>query len=293
MSLTANQPAPPEPKMIGTREVHPIGIGTWGMGGDRLSDDNIYADYRYDDREIEAIRYSLAMGQNHIDTATLYGDGHAEEIVGRAIQGSDRDRLYVATKVWRSHSLRNAVPHSAENSLRRLGISYLDLLYVHAPWDAIPMAEYIAGLCDAQAAGLTRAIGVSNFTTEQLEEAMALSTYPIVANQVEYNILKRGAVTDRMVEFCRKHSITIVAYRPVVRGTLADSAESAIVLDAAAEVGCTPAQLALAWLLSQSGVVAIPKATSSEHIDENLGALLVRLPQPIVRRLDRVARGES
>jgi diketogulonate reductase-like aldo/keto reductase len=289
MNSSAERPTPLEPKKIGTREVHPLGIGTWGMGGHRLSDGNIYADYRYDEREIEAIRYSIGMGQNHIDTAALYGAGHTEEIVGLAVQGAERQHLFVATKVWRSHSLRNAVPHSAEESLKRLGMSYLDLLYVHAPWDAIPMQEYIGGLCDAQSAGLTRAIGVSNFTTQQLEEAMALSTYPIVANQVHYNILNHGPVTDRMCEFCRKHGIAIVAYRPVEQRLLADRAESPVVLDAAAEVGCTPAQLSLAWLLAQHGVVAIPNATSPEHIDENLGALLVRLPPPMLRRLDQVS----
>ena len=288
MSLSEARPPAPEPKQIGGREVHPIGIGTWGMGGARLADDNIFADYRYDDREIEAIRYSIGMGQNHIDTAAMYGAGHTEEIVGKALRGMDRERLFVATKVWRSHSLRNAVPHSAEDSLRRLGISQLDLLYVHVPWDAIPAAEYIGGLCDAQAAGLTRAIGVSNFSREQLEEAMALSTYPIVANQVHYNLLNHGLVTEEMREFCRQHGITIVAYRPVERRLLADQTESSTILDAAAEVGCTPAQLSIAWLLAQRGVVTIPKAGHPEHVDENLGALHVRLSESIVRRLNRV-----
>jgi len=290
MSFSETRPAGPESKRIGGREVHPIGIGTWGMGGDRLSDDNIYADYRYDEREIEAIRYSIGMGQNHIDTAAIYGSGHTEEIVGKAVRGLDRERLYIATKVWRSHSLRNAVPHSAEDSLRRLGISVLDLLYVHAPWDAIPMAEYIGGLCDAQAAGLTRAIGVSNFSREQLEEAMSLSTYPIVANQVHYSVLNHGPVTEEMREFCRKHGITIVAYMPVERRALADRTESSAVLDIAAEVGCTPAQLAIAWLLAQRGVVTIPKAGQSEHIDENLGSLHVRFSESILRQLERVGR---
>lgn len=293
MSSSQARPAVLEPRQIGGREVHPIGIGTWGMGGDRFADDTIYADYRYDEREIEAIRYSIGMGQNHIDTAAIYGAGHTEEIVGRALRGMDRERLFIATKVWRSHSLRNAVPHSAEDSLRRLGISQLDLLYIHAPWDAVPSDEYIGGLCDAQAAGLTRAIGVSNFSLEQLEEAIRLSTYPIVANQVHYNLLNHGPVTEDMREFCRKHGITIVAYRPIERRALADRTKSPVVLDIAAEVGCTPAQLSIAWLLAQQGVVTIPKAGQSEHIDENLSALHVRLSEPILRRLDRVARAEE
>lgn len=271
---------------IGDREVHPIGIGTWGMGGDRLSDGNPYADYRDDEREIEAIRYSLAQGQNHIDTAQLYGAGHTEEIVGEAIAGTDRERLFVATKVWRTHSLRNAVPRAAEESLRKLRIDAIDLLYVHAPWDAIPMEEYIGGLNDAVDAGLAKALGVSNFTADQLERAVSMSRHPIVANQVHYNLLARSSVDERMRGLCSQHGISIVAYRPVERRMLADHAESAAVLDAAADIGCTPAQLAIAWLISQPHVVTIPKASTPEHIDENLGAIRVAIPEDIRRKID-------
>lgn len=248
------------------------------MGGDRLSDGNPYADYRNDEREIEAIRYSVGLGQNHIDTAQLYGAGHTEEIVGEAIAGLDRERLFIATKVWRSHSLRHAVPRAAEESLRKMRISEIDLLYVHAPWDAIPMDEYIGGLNDAQDAGLTKAIGVSNFTASQLREAISLSRHPIVANQVHYNYLARDAMDDEMRALCAQHGITIVAYRPVERRKLADATESAAVLDAAADLGCTPAQYAIAWLINQPNVVTIPKASSPEHIDENFGATRVTIP---------------
>lgn len=259
------------------------------MGGERLSDGNIFADYRNDDREVEAIRYSLGLGQNHIDTAAVYGAGHTEEIVGRAIAGEDRDRLFVATKVWRSHSLRHAVPYGAEESLRRLGLTHLDLLYVHALWDAIPLEESVAGLCDAQAAGLTRAIGVSNYSLKELERAMEVSTYPIVANQVHYNLLNHGPVDDSMREYCDRHGITIVAYRPVERRLLADRTNSAEVLDIAAEAGCTPAQLAIAWLIFQRGVVTVPKSGNPSHIDENISALQVRLTDSQLRRLDQLA----
>ncbi|MFW5688842.1 MAG: aldo/keto reductase [Spirochaetota bacterium] len=273
---------------IAGRSVHPIGIGTWGMGGDRLEDGNIFADYRADAREVEAIRYSVGMGQNHIDTAQLYGAGHTEEIVGAAIADLDRDSLFVATKVWRSHSLRNAVPKAAEESLRKLGLDALDLLYVHAPWDAIPMEEYINGLNDALDAGLTRAIAVSNFTTAQLREAISLSRHPISANQVHYNILERSSVDDEMRALCAQHGITIVAYRPVERRLLADETSSSVVLDAAAEIGCTPAQLAIAWLIGQPHVVTIPKASSPAHVDENLGAMQVTIPPEIRARLDAI-----
>jgi len=274
---------------IGGREVHPIGIGTWGMGGDRLEDGNPYADYRNDEREIAAIRYAIGMGQNHIDTAQLYGAGHTEEIVGEAIRGLDREKLFIATKVWRSHSLRHAVPRAAEESLRKLGIGTLDLLYVHAPWDAIPMSEYVAGLNDAMDAGLTRAIAVSNFSSDQLEQAISLSRHPIAANQVHYNVLHRAAVDQKMRGLCAQHGIAIVAYRPVERRLLADRASSPAVLDAAAALGCTPAQLAIAWLIDQPNVVAIPKATATGHIDENRAAMSVSLDPDTRARLAGIA----
>ncbi len=277
---------------IGSRAVHPIGIGTWGMGGDRLEDGEIFADYRDDERAVEAIRYSIGLGQNHIDTAQLYGAGHTEEIVGEAISSFDRDQLFVATKVWRSHSLRHAVPRAAEESLRKLGIDEIDLLYVHAPWDAIPMEEYISGLNDAVDAGLTRAIAVSNFTSGQLRDALELTRHPIVANQVHYNVLRHGVVDSEMRALCARHDITIVAYRPVERRLLADRTSAPAVLDAAAAVGCTPAQLAIAWLIGQRGVVTIPKASSFSHIDENLGAMSVHIPDRIRARLDIVGREE-
>ncbi len=263
------------------------------MGGDRLPDGEIFADYRDDDREIEAIRAAVELGQNHIDTAQLYGAGHTEEIVGEAISGLDREELFIATKVWRSHSLRHAVPHAAEESLRKLRIDVLDLLYVHAPWDSIPMDEYIAGLDDAVDAGLTRAIAVSNFSADQLLTAVRLSRHPIVANQVRYNLLHHGQVDSHMRDICAEHGVTIVAYRPVERRLLADQATSPAVLDIAAEVGCTPAQLAIAWVINQPGVVTIPKASSREHLEENLAATRVQIPGGAQARLDSLGRRDG
>jgi diketogulonate reductase-like aldo/keto reductase len=274
-------------RRIGDRELHPIGIGTWGMGGDRLSDGGMFADYREDDRQVRAIRYSISRGQNHIDTAQIYGAGHTEEIVGEAINGFNREQLFIATKVWRSHSLRHAVPRAAENSLRKLNVDILDLLYVHAPWDGIPMAEYIGGINDAQDAGLTKAIGVSNFNVEQLAFAVSASKHPIVANQIHYNFLKRDCADAAMIKFCADHDITIVAYRPVERRLLADKVVVSALIDAAERIGCSTAQLAIAWLIAQENVVTIPKASTPEHIDENIAAANLRIPDDVLVSLNR------
>ncbi len=277
-------------KRINDRPVHPLGIGTWGFGGERLSDGNVFAEYRYDGEHVESIRYSISRGQDHIDTAQFYGAGHTEEIVGKAIEGIDREKVFVATKVWRTHSLRNAVPKAAEMSLRSLGTDYIDLLYVHFPWDAIEMQEYIDGLNDAREAGLTRSIGVSNFTLEQLRAAVSISRYPIVAAQVHYNVTERGPVTAEYLSYCRENDITVVAYRPIAKSMLAGNSAIREVREIAERRGCTPAQVALAWLVYQEGVVTIPKASSREHIDENLGAMDVRLRASDIDILDRVVQ---
>ncbi len=265
-------------KSIGGVPVHPLGIGTWGMGGDRLDEHTVYADYDNDQAEVDAIRYCLSRGQNHIDTAQLYGAGHTEEIVGQAIRGQDRSRLFLASKVWKTHAARrSAVVKAVVGMLRRLGTDYLDLLYTHAPYEAIPLEVTVAGLNDALEAGLTRAIGVSNFDLDQLRRAAASSRNSIAAAQLHYNLLERGKVTGELLAYCREEGIAVVAYRPVERRLLADRAEEPAVLQVASRLGCTPAQVALAWLIDQEGVIPIPKASRREHIDENLGALRVRL----------------
>lgn len=262
-----------EAKQIAGFPVHPIGIGTWGMGGARSADGTVYASYDRDEEEAEAIRYSLSLGQNHIDTAQLYGAGHTEEIVGAAIGGFPRDRLFLATKVWKSHAASSlACRRAVGDSLRKLRTDYVDLVYTHGFWDAIPMEVTIGALDDVVDAGLARAMAVSNFSLEQLRKAAALSRHPIAANQVHYNVLERSLLTPDMLEFCRASGITIVAYRPVERSLLADRTQNPVVLEVASRCGRTPAQVAINWLIGQPGVVTIPKAVRREHVEENLRA---------------------
>ncbi len=258
---------------INGKKIHPIGIGTWAIGGSRFEDGSAFADYDHDDQYIDAIRYSISRGQNHIDTAQIYGVGHTEEIVGRAIRGLKRENLVIASKVNKSHALRSAVPKAAEGMLSRLGIDRLDLLYVHGPWNVLPMKEYIAGVNDALEAGLTDAIGVSNFNAEQLKEALSLTRNPLVANQVHYNLLDRGHVTQDLIDLCLKENILIVAYRPLERKLLADQCANTSILRLADKYKRPVSQIAINWLLAQKNVVVIPKAAMREHIDENLASL--------------------
>jgi diketogulonate reductase-like aldo/keto reductase len=139
------------------------------------------------------------------------------------------------------------------------------------------MEVYIEGLDRVVEAGLARFVGVSNFDLSSLEQAVAMSDRPIVANQLLYNILERGRATPELLAFCRSHNITLVAYRPVERRQLADQATNEVVLRLARKYGCPVSHIAISWLIGQPGVVAIPKAVDRAHIDENLRATEVVL----------------
>jgi len=254
-------------KLIGDFKVHPIGIGTWGIGG--------YMEpvLGNEEKEIEAIRYSIRKGQDHIDTAEMYGKGHSEEVVGMAIEGFDRERLFIASKVHRNYTDSGDVLFSVEKILKRLNTEYLDLIYLHSYWEDENMGKYLEGINKVVKKGLARSLAVSNFNVEELKWSIAKTSYPISANQLNYNVLYKTEVTKEMVELCLKEEIAIVAYRPVERKLLADKCEDETVLKLAQKYNKTPAQIAINWLISQKNVIAIPKAVEKEHIDENIGAM--------------------
>lgn len=267
------------------KQVHKIGIGTWLMGGGVNSENGIvFADYDNDEKDIVAIRYSIEQGQNHIDTAQLYGERHCEELVGEAIKDLDRENLFIASKVWKSHSKRSAVLRSIEESLKRLNLDYIDMMYIHSGTNAFGMDEYIPGLNDAVDEGLIKGLAVSNFSLEQIKEAQALSKHPIIANQVLYNIIERERSPQELIDYCQEQNILVVAYRPVERRLLADKCELPEVLELAKKYNKTPAQISINWLLTQN-IIPIPKASQQAHIEENLGALNFELSSEDVQIL--------
>jgi diketogulonate reductase-like aldo/keto reductase len=265
-------------KKIGKFRVHPIGIGTWAVGGGMLP---IRGN---EEEEIRALRYSFKKGQNHIDTAEIYGRGHSEEVVGQAIKGLSRERLFVATKVWRNNATKSGIPKAAETSSRRLDVKYVDLLYVHFCWNEPDIEDYIEGLNKAQDTGLTKAIGVSNFNLSQLKIAVSISKNPIVALQNHYNVMHQGEVDKKMKDFCKKNKITIVAYSPLENCT-----RSKLVIKLAEKYDRSPAQIAINWLVSQDNVVTIPKSTDKEHIDENLGSMDFTMDKKDIKLLNNPA----
>jgi diketogulonate reductase-like aldo/keto reductase len=230
-----------------------LGLGTWRMG-ERARDAT---------REIAALKLGLDLGLTLIDTAEMYGDGGAEEIVRQAIEGR-RDEVFLVSKVLPQHAGRKAAIKACEESLERLGTDRLDLYLLH--WRGrVPLAETLEAFAALQSSGKIRRWGVSNF---DLKDMTALGATP-AANQVLFNLARRGIEWD-LLPWCRERGIPVMAYSPIEQGRiLGDKTLTRL----ARERGCSAAQLALAWVLGHDGVLAIPKAADPEHLREDRAAL--------------------
>ncbi len=271
------------------KALHPIGIGTWLIAGTyALSPTEKYRGAKpnttNEPTEIEAIRYSLSKGQNHIDCAELYGAFYTDEVVGKALIGAPREDLYIADKLWKSSVATGKVRPTVEKMLQKLGTEYLDLLYIHLAWDDAPWREALPQIDELIDTGLVRHLGVSNFTIPQMQEVMKLAKHPITANQIEYNILYKDAATQEFRDFCKTNDIQLIAYQPLKRtAVLANKTIQHI----AAQHDATPAQVALAWLIAKDAL-PIPKATQKVHIDENLRAVKLQLSVETISQLDEL-----
>lgn len=261
------------------KQLFPIGIGTWNIGGIFNPNDPTAkykgAEAAYDNEiaEIEAIRYSISKGQNHIDCAELYGAFHTDEVIGKAIAGLNREDLYIADKLWKTSVGKGLVRPTVEQMLKKLGTDYLDMLYIHAPWSEVDWREAISQIDELIDEGIVRHFGVSNFTVEGMRETQTISRHPIRANQMNYNLLYKDEVDKVFKTFCRKNEIQIIAYQPIKRKEVLANSR---VQEIAKRYETSPASIALAWLLNQ-GALPIPKAIQKEHIDENLAAANLKL----------------
>lgn len=270
------------------KPLFPIGIGTWNISS-RFNPNDPTAKYKgtetvkgNEEAEVEALRYSISKGQNHIDCAELYGAFYTDEVVGRALLGQKREDLYIGDKLWRTSVGAGLVRSTVEEMLKKLGTDYLDLLYIHAPWAGVPWQEAVPQIDELIDEGVVRDFGVSNFTVADMQQALSLAKHPIAANQMNYNVLHKTEVDETFRNFCRQHKIQIVAYQPIKRQeVLANETIQKIAI----AHGATPAQVALAWLLTQD-MLAIPKATQKAHIDENVEAVHVTLSQSDIAELD-------
>jgi len=256
----------------GGERVPALGQGTWHMGENR----------RRADEEAAAVRLGIELGMTLIDTAEMYGNGGAEEMVARAAEGV-RDDLFIVSKVYPHNASRAGVIAACERSLERLRTDRIDLYLLH--WrGSIPLTETIAGFERLLREGKIRHYGVSNFDRADMAEWATLKGgETVAADQVLYNLSRRGPEWD-LLPWCRERGIAIMAYTPLGQGSLLHDRTLA---EIAHRRNATPAQVALAWLLRQEGVIVIPKAARLEHVRDNRGALDVTLTEEDLAALDR------
>jgi diketogulonate reductase-like aldo/keto reductase len=254
-----------------------LGQGTWGMGEDPAKRRT----------EIAALRLGLDLDMTLIDTAEMYGEGGAEEVIAEAIAGR-RTNVFLVSKVYPHNATRTDAVEACERSLRRLKTEYLDLYLLH--WrGSVPLTETFDAFRSLKRAGKIRDYGVSNFDLSDMEEASAAAGGgEIATNQVLYNLRRRGVEWD-VVPWCRERAIPVMAYSPIDqststrRGMLSDPALQSV----ASRHGATPTQVALAWLLQQEGVIVIPKASREAHVRENRATLELMLTDEDRTELDQ------
>ena len=254
-----------------------LGQGTWRMGEDPSQRRE----------EIAALRLGLDLGMDLIDTAEMYGEGGAEEVVGEAILGR-REEVFLVSKVYPHNATRRGAIEACERSLRRLKTDYIDVYLLHWRGD-VPLAETLDAFHQLKEAGRIRDYGVSNFDVADMEEAMALAGGDEIAtNQVLYNLMHRGIEWD-LLPWSQERGIPIMAYSPVGnnRAEQKQMFGNAVVKAVAARHDVTPAQAALAWLLREPEVVSIPKALRPDHLRENRAALDIQLTDDDIQELDQ------
>ena len=252
-------------------QIPALGQGTWRMAenpGKR-------------DEELRALRLGLDLGLTLIDTAEMYADGAAEELVAEAIEGR-RDEVFLVSKVLPSNASRHGTIEACERSLKRLRTDRIDLYLLH--WRGRhPLADTVEAFTELKESGKIRHWGVSNFDARDLAELITVAGGDEVeTDQVLYNLSRRQAEFE-LLPWCRDRRLPLMAYSPVDRGALV---RNDVVVEVAEKHGATPAQVALAWVLRHDDVCAIPKASTHEHVRENARALELRLDNEDLKLLD-------
>jgi len=249
-------------------EIPALGLGTWQFTGAACT---------------EGVEHALDLGYRHIDTAQIYEN---EEEVGAGLRNAatDRDEIYLTTKVWVENLEPSSVRRSTEESLRRLDTEYVDLLLIHWPSNDVPLERTLDAMMVLRDEGKTREIGVSNFTPSLVRRA--LDHVPIICNQVEYHPFLDQ---DALLDLAEARDLLLTAYSPLARGrVMKDETMQAI----AEAHGKTPAQVALRWLLQQDQVAAIPKASSAAHREANLDVFDFELSEDEMDRIFDLAGNE-
>jgi diketogulonate reductase-like aldo/keto reductase len=256
-----------------------LGLGTWHMGESA----------RTRDTEVAAVRLALEIGYRVIDTAEMYGDGGAEEVVGRGLAEAlragvaGRDEVRIVSKVYPHNASRAGMAAACERSLRRLGLDRIDLYLLHWPGPH-PLDETVAGFEALQAAGRIRHWGVSNYDAAQMRALVAVpGGASCSANQVYHSLTERGAEFD-LLPWQRERSMPLMAYCPLDQGGLVDDP---VLREVGERHGATPSQVALAWSTGRPGLMAIPKAVREAHLRENYASASLALTAEDLAAIER------
>lgn len=249
-----------------------LGVGTWRMGETKSARA----------AEVAALKLGIDLGMSLIDTAEMYGEGGAEQVVAEAVAGQ-RDRVFIVSKIYPHNASRKGAIAACERSLKRLATDRIDLYLLH--WrGSIPLAETVAAFETLRQSGKIRYWGVSNFDIHDMQELSTLEAgKETAANQVLYNLIHRGIEWD-LLPWCRERAIPIMAYSPIEQGKLA---RDKTLMRIAARYRVSASSVALAWLLRHDDVIVIPKAVTAEHMRENLAALTLRLSAEDQSELDQ------
>ena len=265
-------------KLKNGAEVPALGLGTWYLGDD--------AGRRA--REIAALRTGIEKGMTLVDTAEMYGGGRSERLVGDAITGIERGRLFIVSKVLPNNAGRRGIFRSCEESLQRLGTDYLDLYLLH--WrGSVPLAETVECMEKLERDGLIRGWGVSNFDTDDMEELRRVKGGDgCLVNQVLYHAASRG-IEYSLLPQMRERGVALMAYCPLAQGGSLRRGlfRSRALNDIAARRGATVAQILLAWAIRGGNAIAIPRSSSPEHTAENAGADAIELTAEELAAIDR------
>ena len=251
-----------------------LGQGTWRMGENTRAHKD----------EVAALRLGIELGMTLIDTAEMYGEGGAEEVVADAIEGQ-HDRVFVVTKVYPHNASRSELSKACERSLERLRIDAIDLYLLHWRERNTRLEETVEAFEKLRDAGKIKRWGVSNFDVEDMEDLWSIENGTnCAANQVLYNLENRE-IESGLLQWSGNNEIPIMAYSPVGhgRGVL----ENATLKKIARRHGGTTSQIALAWVLRQPGAIAIPKASKEEHVRENARSIEIKLIEDDLAELDR------
>ena len=247
-----------------------LGLGTWELRGRTC---------------VRIVEQALRLGYRHIDTAEIY-DNEREVGEGLHASGIKRGDVFVTTKVWPEHFAPRELERAARESLSRLRLREVDLLLLHWPNSRIPLADTLGALCKVKHEGLTRHIGVSNFTVALIEQALRLSTEPLVCDQIEYHPFLDQF---KVIAACRKHDMAVVAYSPIARGKVRGDRVLARIGAAHSK---TPAQVSLRFLVQQD-IVVIPRTSKTERLSENAAIFDFKLSPPEMTEIAALARSDG